>query len=239
MTDPDFPWLHEEQRIQFPDPRESETGNVVAAGGNLSPGVLLSAYSQGAFPWYDDEAEPILWWNPDPRCVLYPDRLHVSKRMQRTLKSGKFIIKSDTAFRDVITSCAVIKRKHEDGTWINPDIIESYCSLHELGWAHSIESYEAREDGETLLGGLYGISLGKCFFGESMFSAAADASKAAFISMVRALGNSGIELIDCQITTPHLVSLGAEEISRTEYLNSLDNLLQYPDLRGRWELFEN
>lgn len=237
MTAPDFPYLTEHQRIQFPDPDEADEHGILAIGGNLSPGMLLSAYSQGAFPWYDDADEPILWWNPDPRCVLFPDRLYVSKRMERKLRSGDFIVKSDSSFRDVITNCAVIKRRHEEGTWINPDIIESYCRLHELGWAHSIESYVESEAGPVLAGGLYGISLGRCFFGESMFSGVTDSSKIAFISMVRALKAMGIELIDCQVKTGHLASLGAEEISREDYMRRLDALLQYPDLYGKWNLF--
>ena len=242
MSAPDFPDLNEFQRIEFPGPDEANENGIIAAGGNLSPGMLLSAYSQGAFPWYNDE-EPILWWNPDPRCVLFPDRLYVSKRMERKLRGGNFTLKSDTAFRDVISMCANIRRKHEDGTWINPDIIESYCRLHELGWAHSVEAWAPAEQGSgagddlKLVGGLYGISLGKCFFGESMFSTISDSSKAAFISMVRALHALGVELIDCQISTPHLVSLGAEEVSRREYMEMLDSLLQYPDLRGSWKLF--
>ncbi len=238
MADPDFPILDEFQRIEFPAPEKSTPDGVLAAGGNLSPGMLLSAYSQGAFPWYD-ENDPILWWNPDPRCVLFPEKLHVSKRMERKIRSGKFILRSDTCFKEVIKTCAGIERKHEIGTWINPDIIKGYYRLHELGWAHSIEAYVSSENGPVLSGGLYGVSLGRCFFGESMFSAVTDSSKAAFIGMVRALSALGIELVDCQIMTPHLRSLGAEEIPRSEYIKMLDLLLQYPDLRGRWKLFDS
>ena len=250
MEDPEFPVLDESQRIDFPHHGDATPEGVLAAGGNLSPGMLLSAYSQGAFPWYSDN-DPILWWNPDPRCVLYPEKLHVSKRMERKLRSGRYILRSDTHFEDVIRSCAGIKRRHEDGTWIDEDIINSYTELHRLGWAHSIEAWVEEEyapeqteseihfnrDGLVLAGGLYGISLGRCFFGESMFSRFPDASKAAFISMVRALSALGIELIDCQITTAHLSSLGAEEISREQYMKQLDNLLKFPDLRGSWKLF--
>ena len=157
--------------------------------------MLLSAYSQGAFPWYS-EGEPILWWNPDPRCILYPSKLHVSKRLRRKIKSSSFIMCSDSCFQDVISTCAGIKRKHEDGTWINPDIIKAYTSLIKMGYAHSIEVFD--EDGKALIGGLYGISLGRCFFGESMFSRENDASKIAFIKMVGALSALGIEVIDCQ-----------------------------------------
>ncbi|MDC7125322.1 MAG: leucyl/phenylalanyl-tRNA--protein transferase [Spirochaetales bacterium] len=238
MTSEEFPYLDENTRISFPLPEEASEDGVVAWGGNLSPGMLLSAYSQGVFPWYDEF--PILWWNPDPRCVLFPEKLHVSKRMERTLKSGKFIIKSDSNFKDVITNCAKIKRKHEQGTWINDDIISSYTKLHELGWAHSIEAYMSdSEDGNSepvLVGGLYGISLGGCFFGESMFSKETDSSKAAFIFMVRELSKRGIKLVDCQIMNPHLASFGAENIPRQEYMILLDELLKLPDLRGQWEL---
>lgn len=255
MIDPDFPVLDELQRIDFPAPDESNADGIIASGGNLSPGMLLSAYSQGAFPWYS-ENEPILWWNPNPRCVLFPEKLHVSKRMERTLRSGRFVIRSDSSFKAVIKNCAGIKRRHEEGTWIDDDIISGYCQLHELGWAHSIEAWlpadelgseivEQRgggglhfaDDGMALVGGLYGISLGHCFFGESMFSKVADASKAAFISMVRVLSRAEIEIIDCQMTTPHLTSLGAEEISRTQYMHKLNELKSYPDLRGQWRLF--
>lgn len=238
MVDPDFPVLNEFQRLDFPGPDDANLDGIVASGGNLSPGMLLSAYSQGVFPWYD-EADPILWWNPDPRCVLFPDKLHVSKRMERKLRSGNFILRSDSCFNDVISACAGIKRSHEEGTWINSDIIRSYGALHKLGWAHSIEVFSVSESQPELIGGLYGISLGRCFFGESMFSRNTDASKVAFISMVRALAARGIEMIDAQIFTPHLHSLGAEEISRSEYMKKLNSLLQYPDLKGPWMLFEN
>lgn len=249
MEDPDFPFLDESQRIDFPGPETATEEGIVASGGNLSPGMLLSAYSQGVFPWYGED-DPVLWWNPDPRCVLFPEKLHVSKRMERTLRSGKFVLRSDTCFKDVISSCAGIKRRHEDGTWINSDIIRSYCLLHELGWAHSIEVFAPVDNKDSLnsskdlslelelVGGLYGISLGRCFFGESMFSRSTDASKAAFIGMVRTLASRGVEMIDTQLSTPHLFSLGAEEISRADYMDRLDSLLQYPDLRGSWSLFE-
>ena len=233
------------EKIEFPPVGLAERNGILAVGGDLSPQRLLLAYSLGIFPWYGS-GEPLLWWSPDPRCVLFPENLHVSKRMERKLRSGNFILRSDTCFREVITSCAGIKRKHEKGTWINPDIISAYCRLHDLGWAHSIEAFipddsPAPGTGDTpvlqVAGGLYGISLGRCFFGESMFSSVSDASKAAFISMVRALGALGIEIIDCQLPTPHLLSLGAEEIHRSEYMDMLERLLEDPDLRGRWKLF--
>ncbi|MBI9109088.1 MAG: leucyl/phenylalanyl-tRNA--protein transferase [Spirochaetales bacterium] len=225
--------MEDSERIDFPDPENANNDGILASGGNLSPGMLLSAYSQGVFPWYSKD-DPILWWNPDPRCVLFPSHLHVSKRMERRLRTGRFILKSDTCFREVISSCAGIKRTQEDGTWINTEMIEAYCRLNELGYAHSIEVFHESE----LAGGLYGISLGRCFFGESMFSRTADASKAALIALSRASAGLGIEVIDCQIATPHLLSLGAEEITRNDYIRILEKNLQFPDLKGNWKLFD-
>ena len=195
--------------------------------------MLLSAYGSGVFPWFN-EGEPVLWWNPDPRCVIRPEKIHVSKRMRRRIKSAEFHVESDSCFEEVIRNCANIKRRHEDGTWINEEMIDAYCALHKLGYAHSIEVFQ----GEELAGGLYGISLGRCFFGESMFSKTADASKTALISLARASIDIGIELIDCQLTTDHLLSLGAEEISRDSYLAELESLLKYPDKRGIWNIFQ-
>ena len=235
MADPDFPFLSENQYFEFPDLSKVSPEGILASGGNLSPGMLLSAYSQGAFPWYS-EGEPILWWNPDPRCVLFPSSLHVSRRTARRIRTCGFVLRSDSCFDRVISHCANIKRKHEEGTWINPDIIDSYTVLHEKGWAHSVEVFD--ESGSTLIGGLYGISMGRVFFGESMFSSEDDASKIAFFHMVNKLEALDIELIDCQISTPHLLSLGAEEIPRSDYMELLADLLDYPDLKGKWNLFQ-
>jgi len=211
--DPDFPFLSEDQRFQFPPPEKAKHRSVIAWGGNLSPGMLLSAYEQGLFPWYG-EGDPVIWHSPDPRFVIFPDKLHVSQTMQKILRQNVFTVTINRDFCSVITSCSRAKRPGQKGTWITSDIIEAYTELHRLGWAHSAEAYL---DGE-LAGGCYGILIGKIFFGESMFSLKPNASKAAFITLARMLFEKGVRLIDCQQHTAHLGSLGAEDISRTEFI---------------------
>ncbi len=224
-----FPYFDEDAFFQFPSVDTATEEGIVAAGGNLSPGMLLSAYRQGIFPWYSD-GEPVLWWSPDPRLVLYPDKLHISRSMMKKFRKNPFTYSVDTEFEQVMRSCGSVKRKGQDSTWITKDMIEGYVRLHDLGYAHSVEVWK---DG-SLAGGLYGISLGSVFFGESMFANVADASKAGYILLVRALERLGFTLIDCQVYTPHLVSLGAEEISRREYLNELSKGLLKADLKGKW-----
>jgi len=224
-----FPYLSVNDSFQFPDPREAEPPGIVASGGNLSPGMLVSAYRQGIFPWFNEE-DPILWWSPDPRFVLYPDRLHVSKSMRRVLKRGLFRITFDTAFDQVISECAARERPGQDGTWITEEMRDAYSVLHRLGIAHSVEAWQE----ERLVGGLYGLSLGKIFFGESMFTHSANASKTAFIVLVRALSAHGVGLIDCQVYTHHLSTLGAEDIPRSRYLAELNSLLEEPGLPESW-----
>lgn len=214
-----FPYLELEDRYQFPDPEEADLTGILASGGNLSPGMLLSAYRQGIFPWFNRE-EPILWWSPDPRFVLFPDDLHVSKRMRRILKKGLYTVTYDHAFDEVLRRCAEIYRPGQDGTWITLAMGEAYAALHREGIAHSVEAWE----GDTLAGGLYGIALGGLFCGESMFADRPNASKAAFITLVGDLVRRGFSLIDCQVYTPHLESLGAVEIPRREYLFRLQQL---------------
>jgi leucyl/phenylalanyl-tRNA--protein transferase len=211
--DPDFPFLSENQRFNFPPPEKARHHRIVASGGNLSPGMLLSAYEQGLFPWYG-EGEPVIWHSPDPRFVIFPEKLHVSRSMQKILRQKKFAITLNQNFQDVITSCSQAKRPGQNGTWITSDMIEAYTELHRLGFAHSAEAYL---DGE-LAGGCYGVLVGKVFFGESMFTLKPNASKAAFIILARMLFEKDVRLIDCQQHTPHLESLGAEDISRTEFL---------------------
>ena len=211
--DPDFPFLSENQRFQFPSPEKAKHNSVVAWGGNLSPGMLLSAYEQGLFPWYGED-DPVIWHSPDPRFVLFPDKLHVSRSMQKILRQNVFTVTIDRDFSGVIASCSQAKRPGQSGTWITSDIIEAYTELHRLGWAHSAEAYLGGE----LAGGCYGILMGKVFFGESMFSIKPNASKAAFITFARMLFEKGVRLIDCQQHTAHLESLGAEDISRTEFI---------------------
>ncbi|MDR1058272.1 MAG: leucyl/phenylalanyl-tRNA--protein transferase [Treponema sp.] len=213
--DPDFPYLDETKRFSFPPPEKAE-GSIIGMGGNLSPGMLLSAYEQGIFPWYN-LGDPVLWQSPDPRFVIFPRNLHVSTSMKRVLKRGDFEIAFDRDFEGVIRGCAEIDRPGQDGVWITGDMIEGYIRLHRLGFAHSAESYaEGR-----LAGGCYGIQLGKVFFGESMFSRADNASKAAFLTLAGRLFSGGAAFIDCQVPTRHLRSLGGTEIDRSAYLRLL------------------
>ncbi len=207
------------EEIWFPSADEAIEDGLLAIGGDLNIDRLILAYKSGIFPWYDDDVP--MWWCPDPRFVLYPEDLKVSKSMKQLLKKNAFDFKIDTAFREVIINCKNAYRKDQDGTWINNDIVNAYCQLHKLGYAHSAEAWL----GDELVGGLYGIKMGKVFFGESMFSKKSNSSKYAFIKMVQHLQNEGVELIDCQIHTTHLESLGAKMIDRTIFLNQLDQLI--------------
>jgi leucyl/phenylalanyl-tRNA--protein transferase len=215
--------------IAFPTPNLASDEGLLAVGGDLCQNRLLLAYSMGIFPWYS-QGEPILWWSPNPRLVLYPDELRVSKSLQKTIKKNLFQITLDTAFEQVIAECAKIRRKNNEGTWIVPDMIGAYCQLHSSGYAHSVEAWQ---DG-ALVGGLYGVSLGKCFFGESMFTYATNASKVAFVALVDHLASLSFDLIDCQVTTEHLVSFGAREIPREQFLKQLQKSLQAPTRKGPW-----
>jgi leucyl/phenylalanyl-tRNA--protein transferase len=217
--DPNFPYLGERDRYPFPPP-STWKDDIIAAGGNLSPGMLLSAYEQGIFPWYNP-GDPILWQSPDPRFVIFPEKLHVPVSMERILKRGIFEISFDRDFPEVIRRCAAIGRPNQGGTWISADIIDAYIELHRLGWAHSAESYL---DGE-LAGGCYGLLLGKVFCGESMFAEKPNASKAAFLTFAKNLFAAGIRFIDCQVPTNHLRSLGGEELSRRDFLRLLGECL--------------
>jgi leucyl/phenylalanyl-tRNA--protein transferase len=228
----DFPYLDENHRFRFPDPETATEEGIVAFGGNLSPGMLLSAYSQGIFPWFS-EGEPILWWSPDPRFVIFPDEVHVSSTMKKIMHQGRFSLSLDLAFDEVITACARTKRSGQGGTWITGGMIEAYRSMHELGYAHSAEAWV---DGE-LAGGLYGISLGRIFFGESMFSRVSNASKAAFLFLVDILKEREFGLIDSQVHTGHVASLGGRNISRKEYLKCLPKLLKHDTFKGSWRTF--
>lgn len=226
----EFPYLDEHASFSFPAVEDATPEGIVAAGGNLSPGMLLSAYRQGIFPWYSD-GEPILWWSPDPRFVLFPGEFHVSTSMKRLRKRGAFSVTFDTAFRETIMACRETPRLGQPGTWITNEIVEGYVRLHELGYAHSVET---RREGR-LVGGLYGVSLGAIFFGESMFSHEANASKYALVELVEHLVGMGCELIDCQAYTPHLERFGAREIPRAEFLTLLKGLLKRETLRGSWQ----
>jgi len=201
--------------LVFPHPSLSEEDGLLAIEGDLSPERLLLAYSNGIFPWFS-ENEPILWWSPDPRFIIYPKDIRISHSMRKLLKKNTYKISYDTCFRNVISNCSNLRK--ETGTWITSDMIESYCKLHELGYAHSVETWYQ----DKLVGGLYGISIGKCFFGESMFSTMDNSSKVAFISFGKILEEKGFVLIDCQVHTTHLESLGAIYISRENFLKIIE-----------------
>jgi leucyl/phenylalanyl-tRNA--protein transferase len=217
--------------VAFPDPARAEPDGLLAVGGDLRPERLLSAYALGIFPWFD-ASSPILWWSPDPRLVLEPERLHVARSLQRTIKRGRYRVTADTAFERVIRRCAARPRAGQRGTWITREMVDAYVRLHRLGFAHSFEAWED----DALAGGLYGVSLGAAFFGESMFADRPDASKVAFVRSVEFLSARGVRLVDCQVRTEHLVSLGAHEIPRREFLGRLADALEAPTLRGAWAL---
>lgn len=211
-----FPYLEEDEIFDFPDPLSSPKNFPACQGGNLSPGMLLSAYSQGFFPWSNSD-DYIHWWSPDPRCIIFPGEVHISASMARFMKKSelKFFINRD--FEKVINLAASVVRKGEEGTWITPNMIEAYVDLHKRGYAHSFEIYEDEE----LVGGLYGIAFEKVFFGESMFSLRPNASKIAFIFLNKYAEEQELDFIDCQMPTKHLLSLGAEVVSRERYITLL------------------
>lgn len=208
----------------FPRPELAEKNGLLAIGGDLSVERLLAAYSMGIFPWYS-EGDPILWWFTDPRLVLFPDDFYVSKRFARTLRNTGFTTSFDMAFAAVIRNCAEVKRKEEEGTWISPEMQEAYIALHHAGFAHSVECWQD----ETLVGGLYGVQIGNVFFGESMFTHQSNASKIALAGLVEHLRQQGIRLIDCQMTTNHLLSFGAKEISGAQFSKLLNTHIQRSD----------
>ncbi|MCL2139448.1 MAG: leucyl/phenylalanyl-tRNA--protein transferase [Treponema sp.] len=217
--DPLFPYLDEGKRWPFPPP-ETWKGSIIAVGGNLSPGMLLSAYERGIFPWYGPE-DPILWQSPDPRMLIFPETLHVSRSMQKIFQKGVYEITVNSDFNSVIRCCAEKERPGQDGTWITGDIIGAYEEMHRLGWALSAEAYCAGE----LAGGCYGLLIGKVFCGESMFAKKPNASKAAFLNLAKYLFAAGVSFIDCQLPTDHLRSLGGREISRSDFLALLQKTL--------------
>jgi leucyl/phenylalanyl-tRNA--protein transferase len=230
VRDDEFPRLEYDQLFPFPSP-ESWDDDVVAVGGNLSPGLLISAYAQGIFPWFN-EGEDILWWSLDPRFILYPDALKVSRSMKRHIKRGGFSLTLDSDFTAVMEGCGRVSRKDQDGTWISREMIDAYTELHDLGFAHSVEVRE----GDELVGGLYGLSLGNAFFGESMFARRTNASKTALIALSSYLADRGFAFIDCQQHTDHLGSLGAADVPRERFLEELKEALKTPTSRGNWGL---
>ncbi len=220
-------WLDKD--IWFPDPYTVPPDFPLAFGGDLSPERLLFAYSLGIFPWYS-EGEPIMWWSPDPRMVLFPNDLKISRSLKKVLKNKNFKVSFDKDFEAVIKMCASVKRKGQSGTWITPDMIEAYTHLHRLGYAHSVEVYL---DGK-LVGGLYGVSIGRTFFGESMFHTVSNASKVAFVHLVERLKRWDFDIIDCQQSTPHMARFGAVDISRKKFLDILRYSVEKPSIVGNW-----
>ena len=215
--------------LVFPPPRLASPEGLLAVGGDLSPERLLLAYRSGIFPWYSDD-EPILWWSPDPRLVLYPGEFHLSQSLVKTIRRGDFAVSTDQSFERVIRECGRVRRDTGEGTWIVPEMIDAYCGLHDAGFAHSVEAWQ----GDRLAGGLYGVSIGRCFFGESMFARVSNASKVALAALVAYLMAEDFGLIDCQVTTGHLQRMGAREIPRSLYLEQLQQYLQLPARTGRW-----
>lgn len=209
-----------DEKFEFPPVENADEDGLLLIGGELSPSKVMEAYRKGIFPWYN-EGEPVLWWSPDPRFVLFPEELHVSRSMQKVFWQNKFEFKTNTAFDKVIAACKSVKREGQDGTWITDEMEAVYIELHRRGLAYSAEAWHNNE----LVGGMYGIRMGKIFCGESMFSKMSNASKFVFITYVQELQKEGVKLIDCQVQTNHLTSLGARAIPRKDFIDLLKQLL--------------
>ena len=225
-----IPWLNP-NTLDFPPPNSAlnDPNGLLALGGDLSPERILAAYRLGIFPWFNP-GDPILWWSPDPRTVIYPEKLHISRSLQKALRKKNYRVTFDRAFEQVMRQCAGA-RPNASGTWINDDMLFAYCTLHQMGFAHSVEVW-SEQDGKTeLVGGLYGIAIGRVFFGESMFSHANNASKIGFAHLVRQLRQWQFALIDCQVASDHLFTLGATEISRQDFQKALQEFAQDPSVR--------
>ena len=225
-----IPWLEDDDPFPPVATALTEPNGLLAAGASLSPARLLEAYALGIFPWFN-EGDPILWWSPDPRMVLFTRELHVSRSLRRVVTSGSFRVTADTAFPEVMAGCAA-PRADSEGTWITEDMTAAYGQLARIGAAHSIEVWM----GDALVGGLYGVAIGRMFFGESMFSRVSNASKVALVHLTRQLEAWGFELIDCQMSTSHLASLGAREIPRDEFVARVARLTRLPAIAGPWTL---
>jgi leucyl/phenylalanyl-tRNA---protein transferase len=225
-----IPWL--DRRDPFPPVEHAlrEPNGLLAAGGDLSPERLVDAYTRGIFPWFGED-DPLLWWSPDPRMVLFVGELHQSRSLRRVVKGRRFTVTLDRAFADVMAGCAE-PRAYADGTWITGEMVQAYRALAERGVAHSVEAWA---DGQ-LVGGLYGVAIGRMFYGESMFSRESDASKVALVTLTRQLERWGFDMIDCQMSTDHLASLGAREVPRAEFLRRLRELTRQPAVASPWVL---
>ncbi len=214
---------------QFPDPRYASTEGLLAWGGDLTPQRLLGAYSVGIFPWYNRD-DPILWWSPDPRLVLYPEDIKISRSFRRVLRNSEYEVRFDHNFAEVIRQCGRIPRPGQKGTWLHKDMIEAYTKLHEMGYAHSVETYM---DGR-LVGGLYGVAIGKAFFGESMFSLRPNASKISLAALSDVLAAKSYDLIDCQVETEHLVRMGAVLVPRDRFLDEMASAVNKQETEDLW-----
>jgi leucyl/phenylalanyl-tRNA--protein transferase len=224
-----IPWLTADSPFPSVAKALKEPNGLLAAGGDLSPQRLLDAYRRGIFPWYSP-GEPLLWWSPDPRMVLFPDEIRITRSLARTLRNADYSVRLDTAFTQIITACATTLRPGQNGTWITAEMRMAYLRLHALGYAHSVETWR----GGQLIGGLYGIAIGRAFFGESMFSHVTDASKIALAHLGRHLAGREFGIIDCQMETAHLSSMGARPIPRDDYLARVASLVEQGDGPGRW-----
>jgi leucyl/phenylalanyl-tRNA--protein transferase len=224
-----IPWLDTCDSFPPLDLALDEPNGLLCAGGDLSPQRIVQAYMRGIFPWFSKD-EPILWWSPDPRMALVPAEFKLSRSLHKTLRKSRYRVRLDNNFPAVIQACAKARRKGQAGTWITAEMQAAYIRLHELGYAHSVETWVD----DALVGGLYGLAIGKMFYGESMFSHASDASKIALAHLARYLDAQGFGLIDCQMNTPHLASLGAQEMPRSVFIARLHELTAIPPLTGRW-----
>ena len=225
-----IPWLTSDISFPSTDLALIEPNGLLAVGGDLSSKRLIHAYSKGIFPWFNDD-EPILWWSPDPRMVLFPAELKISRSLRKALQKPNYQVSADCAFDQVISGCAAPRRKQR-GTWINPRMMEAYIELHRMGHAHSVETWTEGK----LAGGLYGVALGRAFFGESMFARTTDASKIAFVHLVKQLARWRFGIVDCQMKTAHLASLGAREIPRAQFTRIIEELIHYRGIEGTWRL---
>lgn len=219
--------------LVFPSPDLADDNGLLAVGGDLSKPRLLLAYSKGLFPWYS-EGDPILWWSPDPRMILVPSKFKCSRSLKQKIKKGSYQVTMDSAFESVIKHCASVHNKSDGATWITDEMMEAYIQLHRSGFAHSVETWFD----DKLVGGLYGVSLGSAFFGESMFAEKSDASKVAFVFLIQQLQKWKFTLIDCQITTAHLKTFGAHEVSRHIFMTLLESALTVGSKKGKWNFDE-
>ena len=225
-----IPYLETDDPFPPVDRALRDPNGLLAAGADLSPARLIDAYERGIFPWFNED-DPVLWWSPDPRMVLPVAEVRVARSLRRTIRSSRFRVSADTAFPAVVSGCAE-PRPDQHGTWITSDMATAYARLFDLGYAHSIETW----DGDTLAGGLYGVAIGRMFFGESMFSRRSDASKVALVLLARQLARWGFQLIDCQMSTEHLASLGAREIDRATFVRQVRQLVREPPIPSPWRL---